>query len=166
MTEEWRSIPGWEGLYEVSSLGRVRSVERVILRSNGAPQTVRARIRQLVTDSSGYPCVSLYRNGVQIQRRVSIFVALAFVGAADGVCRHLDDDKNNNTAANIAWGSQADNMNDAVANGKHFWANRTSCKHGHPYTPDNTRIDKRGGRVCRTCARARVQTYYARKAAA
>ena len=43
MTEHWRCVPGWDG-YEISTLGRVRSVDRVITRSNGVPYRVRGRV--------------------------------------------------------------------------------------------------------------------------
>lgn len=47
------------------------------------------------------------------------------------------------------------------------WAKRTHCKYGHEYTPENTRQDKRGGRVCRECERrSGLATYYRNKARA
>src|SRR5271163_2208463 len=50
MTEEWRPIPGFEGRYEVSSYGRVRSVKRIVVRSNGMRYTVKDRIRRICVD--------------------------------------------------------------------------------------------------------------------
>jgi len=68
-TEIWRDVPGFEGLYEVSNRRRIRTVERLITRSNGMPQTIRARIRRL-RQRRGGPSVTLVRNG----ERRSLFV--------------------------------------------------------------------------------------------
>lgn len=61
------------------------------------------------------------------------------------------------------WGSYADNVRDCVAKGRHAGTLRTHCPAGHPYDEANTRRDKRGRRACRTCNRAAVARYRARK---
>jgi hypothetical protein len=48
--EEWRAIPGFQGRYEVSSHGRVRSIDRIVVRSNGYHYTVRGRLRRICVD--------------------------------------------------------------------------------------------------------------------
>ncbi|MFZ0718125.1 NUMOD4 domain-containing protein [Mycobacterium sp.] len=58
--EEWREIPGFEGWYEVSSCGRVRSVKRIVVRSNGRRYTVKERIRRISIDKrNGFRYVTL-----------------------------------------------------------------------------------------------------------
>jgi hypothetical protein len=68
-TETWRDIPGYAGRYEISSDGRIRTVGRTIVRSNGAPLTIHQRLRRLRRRRGGYAC-TLLRDG----RRESITV--------------------------------------------------------------------------------------------
>lgn len=101
----WASIPGWEGLYEVSMDGQIRSLPR-----NGkAGRTMRTFITE-----KGYRRVYLYR-GDRIERvRVHTAVLRAFVGPrpAGMVTRHLDGDPANNHLSNLAWGTPAENEAD------------------------------------------------------
>jgi len=63
-------------------------------------------------------------------------------------------------------GTQADNMRDRRdrnGNWKNGRESLTHCKHGHEFTPENTRIDGRGVRLCRTCCRARNARYNAKR---
>jgi hypothetical protein len=73
--EEWRAIPGFEGLYEVSDRGRVRSLPRVVQRRNGRPCTVRARI---LVPTRGRLQVTLSSRGRRISRCANRLVAEAF----------------------------------------------------------------------------------------
>ena len=150
---EWRPVLGFEGHYEVSSDGRVRSLARVILKSNGATQTIPERtLLAGCRDKNGYPTINLGRK----RTRVHVVVLEAFVGprppGAHGC--HRDDDKENNTVANLYWGSRSDNMIDLVRNGNHHHANKTTCPGGHIYDEQNT-IRYRGRRYCRECKRGR-----------
>lgn len=52
-------------------------------------------------------------------------------------------------------GTMKDNARDTVAMGRHLEANKTECVHGHPFTPDNTRVTKEGKRQCVECQRER-----------
>jgi hypothetical protein len=60
--------------------------------------------------------------------------------------------KTNNHLRNLHWGTPSRNTLDSVRNGTHIYARKTECGNGHEFTPENTRIDKRGARACRTCA--------------
>lgn len=79
--ESWLPIPGWENFYAVSSLGRVRSEERTVIRANGIPMRVRERIlahkfrRGTVT-----PVVTLCRANTAWQVPVPVLVAMVFGG--------------------------------------------------------------------------------------
>lgn len=98
---EWRAVPGWEGLYEVSIDGRVRS-----LRSG--------RIMRTFVTEKGYRRVYLY-SADRIERvRVHTAVLRAFVGPRPPgmVTRHLDGDPAHNHLGNLAWGTQAENEAD------------------------------------------------------
>jgi hypothetical protein len=109
--EQWRPVVGWEGFYEVSDHGRVRSVDRVIRRASGRPFWRKGRI--LSTAGSVYPQANLNdtHNGRLSVTRVHVLVLEAFVGPCPpGMeCRHLDDDKQNNRITNLRWGTRSQN---------------------------------------------------------
>lgn len=137
MSEEWRAIAGCPN-YQVSSLGRVRSWRTH--RGVAGP-----RILKQGAGSKGYLTVRL--DG--LTRKVHRLVAEAFLGPLpDGLqTRHLDGNNRNNTVANLAYGTQLENMADRVSL-------KGSCANGHPFEGDNLFFPSHGGRGCRTCARA------------
>ena len=153
MSEEWRPIPGWEGFYEVSDLGRVRGIARLVETRPGVVAHIKPKIVKGGLSFDGYPVVWLTRRNARTEYRVSRLVCSAWHGPcpAGMECRHLDDDKLNNTPANLCWGTRAENTVDKVRNGRHPMANRTHCPHGHPYDEINTYTKPNGSRACRTC---------------
>lgn len=99
MIEIWKSIPGYENLYEASSLGRIRSLDRKTIRIDGVIRTFKGRILKQ-TPMSGYLMVSLSvlgRRDVQLAHRL---IASAFCDKPAGclVVNHIDADKSNNKA--------------------------------------------------------------------
>lgn len=110
--EEWRSIPGWSGFYEVSNLGRVRSVDRIV--SSGHPG-VRMRLQGRVLTPGkgqrGHLDVYLWRGGKRVKAWVHRLVLLAFVGPCPpGLeSRHLDGNPANNSLSNLCWGTRSRN---------------------------------------------------------
>jgi hypothetical protein len=117
--EEWRAIPGYEGLYSVSSEGRVRSEARVIMRSNGAPQAIRERVRRLLIGPCGYPELVLARNGVLVTRRVHALVLAAFRGPRPPGCEasHLNGIRTDVRLDNLAWETPVENAARKVSHG-------------------------------------------------
>jgi hypothetical protein len=148
--EHWRPVPGAPG-YDVSDHGRVRSMR--VHRGQPGPRILKSSI-----DSHGYACVSPSLAGRQPVLRVHLLVLRAFRGPCpDGQeARHLDGDALNNSLTNLVWGSRSQNTLDMVRNGVHNQASKTHCPRGHAYDEDNTRIDGRGHRSCRTCLRAQA----------
>lgn len=151
--ENWRPIPGYEGLYEVSDHGRVRSVDRVVQTKVG-PQRWKGKVLSPITKPSGYYFVAL---GKKRRAYVHHLVLEAFRGPRpEGHygC-HLDDNPVNNKVDNLVWGTPSDNSYDKVRNGNDHHAKRTHCKNGHEFTPENTRIaeSRPGTRFCRACGR-------------
>lgn len=152
---------GWEGFYSVSSEGRVRTEERVTVRSNGVPQTIKSKIRTLTTRPGGYKSLHLTRGGVSEGWLVHRLVALAFLGPppeGKELVLHGSKGPSINEVSNLRWGDHKENMRDAVEEGSaNFWGHKTSpktsCPQGHPYKGDNLYIDPRGRRVCRACKR-------------
>lgn len=78
MTEVWRGIPGWEGEYSVNRAGAVRSEARVVVRSNGRPNSVRQRILAPKVHRGGQRSVCLARGGHGVSAYVHLLVAEAF----------------------------------------------------------------------------------------
>lgn len=119
--EIWKAIEGYEGIYEVSNLGRVRSLDRTIYIRNRwgdvQPRCYKGRILKQSLDSKGYPVVHLQVEGVGKIARVHQMVVIAFVsGWFDGaVVNHKDEDKTNNHVSNLEWVTFADNLNYGTA---------------------------------------------------
>ena len=116
--EEWRAVPDYEGLYEVSNKGNVRNVRRNIL-------------LKLTKTKYGYIQVWLYKNGIRTGLRVHRLVAKAFLLNPENLTEvnHKDEDKTNNNVDNLEWcnrkynvnyGSRKDKVKDtAIKNG--YW---------------------------------------------
>jgi len=120
--EEWRPIPGYEGLYSVSSFGRVRTEARVTIQRNGRHLVVPERIRKTPTNKYGYPEVSLHRNRSMKCWLVHQLVLLAFVGPCPTgpgriVSCHNDGNPGNPHASNLRWDTQRANVADSVKHG-------------------------------------------------
>lgn len=145
---EWRDIPSFPG-YMVSDDGRVCG---------------RRGILATAIDASGYRRLGLYVGGKRINCRIHALVADAFLPPRpDGaVTRHIDGDHLNNTVENLQWGTQSENVRDAVNHGTQRNIRKTQCPYGHPYDEVNTSYESRGNRKCRTCRRDRERLRRAR----
>jgi NUMOD4 motif/HNH endonuclease len=159
-TERWLPIPGYEGFYEVSDLGRVRSLDRTELVDARDRCTYtrrrRGRVLRVNPDKDGYHKVRLGRDGFQIERKVHALVLETFDRPCpEGMeCRHLNDIKADNRLVNLAWGTQSENKQDELRNGRNRNLSKTHCLKGHPYDEKNTRVSVRGNgtsRACRAC---------------
>lgn len=157
--EEWRDIPGWEGYYQVSDHGRVRSLSRTITRKDGAIVTHNGRIRKTTLSTRGYPQVTLHSVESDVCRAVHVLVAAAFIRARpEGmhVC-HNDGNPLNNSPSNLRYDTPSKNNLDKSRHGTSPEANRTHCSRGHLHEPvNNVRAKlKKGHRDCLACNRAR-----------
>lgn len=161
--EEWRPVPGWEALYEVSGAGRVRSLPRTVAGGNGSHAVRGGRILQPVPDPDGYAFVSL-SNGTAKRASVHSLVAAAFLGprpTPEHEVRHLDGDPANSTLTNLAYGTGAENWEDRRRHGRGtFTLERGSCRYGHAWTPENTYTGRSGSPRCRTCRRDGMRRKY------
>lgn len=170
MDEEWRPVVGYEGNYEVSNFGGVRTVDHYVRsyvpnRGLSGQRMIRGRRRVWSYDRIGRPIVSLSRNNEKCTKQVCRLVIEAFVGPCPrGMeCCHNDGDPTNNHVSNLRWDTRSNNIYDAVRHGTHQMSSKTHCKRGHEFTPENTYIQSGGGRVCRECRRKRVREHMRKK---
>ena len=157
--EEWRPVVGFEGKYEVSSLGRVRSLGRVMMRRNGVPKTIAGRVvSPFHVPPVGYRYVHLWDGtGKRFSRGVHTLVLEAFVGPRKSgmVGCHNNGDAADNSIENLRWDTRHQNNLDILRHGRHVNANKTHClRGGHPLSGDNLYINPTSGaRQCRQCVR-------------
>jgi NUMOD4 motif len=125
MNEVWLPIKGYEGSYEVSNLGRVRSLDRVIFynkdtKAQSRSRLSKGRILAFALDSSGYPHIGLCKD-FQTKKtfKVHRLVAAAFIlNPGDKPCvNHLDGCKTNSVVSNLEWVTSKENHDHAIAIG-------------------------------------------------
>lgn len=118
MPENWKPISDYEGAYEVSNMGRVRSLDRSY-HKNGFQYRISGKTLKQNQNGAGYYQVVLSGPKGQWNAFVHRLVAREFcAGYADNlVVRHLDGNKGNNRAENLAWGTRAENMADCKLHG-------------------------------------------------
>jgi hypothetical protein len=161
--EIWRDIDGHSG-YQVSSLGRIKSVDRQVLARRGGTVRTVSLIGKILRPRrlpNGYLRASL---GAGSDEYIHRLVLLAFVGDCPlGMeCAHDDGDRSNNKLSNLEWKTPSANGLDKRRHGTALFGAKNpawagpKCRNGHAYTKENTRLQKRGDhtiRICRTCAR-------------
>lgn len=109
--EEWRPVPGWPG-YDVSSLGRVRSVPRIL----GDGRMAGGKVLRQRVDAKGYAVTGL-RSGASTRTvRVHVLVALAFLGPRPAGMQvlHRNDDHSRNGVADLRYGTPQANVAERV----------------------------------------------------
>lgn len=123
MDEVWKPVAGYEGVYEVSNFGRVKSLSRRLSTWFGS-RYFKERILKASPCKLGYPRVALSDAATgrkkQIDHHVHVLVATAFHGPKPSphheVC-HGDNDRTNNVATNLRWDTKAGNMSDQYRHG-------------------------------------------------
>jgi hypothetical protein len=115
MIEVWKPVIGYKGLYEVSSLGQVRSLHRILCDG----RRWRGRVLTHATQRNGYCQVNLLHNGVQSKRTVHRLVLEAFVGPCpEGMeACHNDGIRDNNHLSNLRWDTKKSNQADRIKHG-------------------------------------------------
>lgn len=116
MQEIWKDIEGYEGIYQVSNFGGVKSLER---KRMGGDATLKERRLKPTLNGDKYPCVKLYKDGVKTTFKVHVLVAGCFVAGRKNNLQvnHIDCDKTNNHHSNLEWVTQSENITHAFGNG-------------------------------------------------
>ena len=117
--ETWKDITGYEGLYQVSDLGRVKSLSRTIYKVDGTTQTFKDKIIKLCLITKGYEGTGLTKKGNRESVKVHRLVAIAFIDNPENKpqVNHIDGNKLNNCATNLEWNTNIENMKHAVESG-------------------------------------------------
>lgn len=116
MLETWKPVIGYEGIYEVSNLGRVKSLARV--KSCGHPgskQLTKERLMTIREDRNGYKRVKLSKDGKSKLITLHRIVAMSFVDNPlnKNEVNHIDGNKNNNIPSNLEWVTRSENVQHA-----------------------------------------------------
>ena len=115
MTEEvWRDVKGYEGLYQVSNMGRVKSLER----KDRFGRVIKERILEPAVTHNGYLRVGLHVDGKRKMLRVHRLVCEAFHENPDNKSEvnHVNEDKTDNRACNLEWSTRTENCNHGSRN--------------------------------------------------
>ena len=127
MTEEiWRPVVGYEGLYEVSNTGRVRSLDRYDRKN----RLKKGKLLKNKDNGNGYLLCGLSKNGIVKNKYIHRLVAEAFIERPDGLyeVNHKDEDKTNNNVDNLEWCDATYNVNYGTRN---IRAKETLIKNGY-----------------------------------
>lgn len=170
MTDRWLPIPGWEGMYEVSDAGRVRSVDRMV--PSNLPGKMRICRGQMMKGFSlpdtDHRLVWLSRNGDSYGRLIHRLVLEAFVGPCPPGMEgcHRNDTATDNSLTNLRWDTRSANQIDSVRNGTHVNTQKIQCPRQHPYDMTIRRRDGRSYRACSKCRRIQRDAFKSRRKAA
>lgn len=132
MTKEiWKDVVGYEGLYEVSSFGNIKSVNRKILSIGLKRKYYRiltSKNMKIFTERVGYKRVVLTKNKIESKVRVHRLVAEAFIpNPLDKPhVNHIDNDKTNNHILNLEWCTPKENTLHAVKQKRHVYGTKVS----------------------------------------
>lgn len=127
--EIWRDISGCQG-YQVSNLGRVKSIERKVKHRNGYI-TVKEKILKPIKNRNGYLQVNLYKGNEMKTMYIHRLVCSAFVqndSLFNSEINHLDENKENNCASNLEWCDRQHNVNFGTRNERVSKANTNNHK--------------------------------------
>lgn len=127
LQEEWRAVQGFEGSYEVSDQGRVRSIDRVV-----GPRRFRGQLLRTRKHNQGYHQIMLAKDGKKYYPLAHHLVAAAFIGPRpDGYdINHKNGKKQDNRPQNLEYVPHATNVRHAFESGLVGEANRTGERNG------------------------------------
>lgn len=114
LVEKWRDIADYKGLYQISSIGRVRSLDRI----DALGRLRKGKVLADVGSMGGYRKITLHRDGNSKQKYIHCLVAETFIPNPDGLpeINHKDEDKTNNAVSNLEWCSRSYNINYGTRN--------------------------------------------------
>lgn len=128
--ERWADVPGYEGYYQVSDAGRVKSLKRTVPMRDGRTYRVGGKILRTKPGPGGYTIVCLSKDGTEWGELLHRLVLAAFVGPCPpGMeCCHEDGDPADNRLENLRWDTKTSNQQDRRKHGT--WHDKTAAR-GH-----------------------------------
>lgn len=170
MNECWLPIEGYEGIYEVSNFGAVRSLDRIVEFCTGRRVPFKGKVLAPALSRCGHLKVSLTQHNEAETRLVHQLVAQAFIGPRPtGMeVRHLNGIGTDNRVENLAYGSHQQNVRDRNEHGTCPQLLRTHCPQGHAYDENNTyrKPSDPNRRHCLICRRESDKIRQAKRRAA
>jgi hypothetical protein len=124
--EQWKDINGYEGLYQVSSEGRVKSLKRIVVTRDKVKRTLCEKVLKLGLCGGGYLIAGLSKNNKRRTLRVHRLVMESFRPTEDSSLQvnHIDGNKLNNMVENLEWCTASENIKHSYKNGM------SSCFYG------------------------------------
>lgn len=119
MIEVWKDIDGYEGLYEISNISRVKRLARIVNSKLRSDFKIKEKIMSTHLNNKGYVMVDLRKNNVRFKHLVHRLVLEAFVPKVENKdnTNHIDGVKTNNYYKNLEWCTQSENVQHAWDNG-------------------------------------------------
>jgi hypothetical protein len=141
MEEIWKDILEYEGFYQVSNLGRVKSLKKTVFvnKNSGFYKVVPEKIMKLIKSHNGYYHVNLYDSSRKMKSfRINRLVLEVFNRKPlfNEVSMHLDNDKSNNNLTNLKWGTQKENVKQTHVEKRNrniSGMNNHMCKHNDDF---------------------------------
>lgn len=117
--ETWKDVKGFEGKYQVSNFGNVRSIPRKVKGTNGKIQNRKGVLKKFRKDKNGYLTVNFYTRKGNRSKKVHRLVAETFIENTNNhkEVNHIDGDKINNHVKNLEWTDRQGNINHSVKKG-------------------------------------------------
>ncbi|WP_277030253.1 NUMOD4 domain-containing protein [Turicimonas muris] len=154
MVEEWRDVVGYEGLYQVSNLGRVKSLEKVVSNGRGW-RLIKEKIRKPCRAGKHrqYLCVALHKERVGQQLYVHRLVATAFLeNPEDKPCvDHIDCNPENNCVTNLRWVTFEENSHNPETYRKTYKNGALMKARGHSEEQKKRWSIQRKGKIPKNC---------------
>lgn len=121
MKEIWKDIVGYEGYYQVSNLGRIKSLDRTVTRNDGVKQFKKGIIKTPKNSTDGYDLITLSKNGENKTQGIHIIVAKHFIPNPDNLpeVNHKDFNRKNNRVDNLEWSTHQDNIKHSAEAGRY-----------------------------------------------